>query len=101
MPLTSQRSEIRPGSRLFCTAAPDLAPRTPRTPGEFGGGLLDRVVLQTEDGQITAPEPGWTGVVMLELAWETVRLREYPDRPGRLDCLFLWETEPKARDFSS
>ena len=37
----------------------------------------------------------------MELAWETVRLREFPDRPSRLDSLFLWETEERARAFFS
>jgi hypothetical protein len=38
---------------------------------------------------------------MLELAWEVVRLHEFPNRPSRLDCLFLWKKEEVARDFHS
>jgi hypothetical protein len=44
--------------------------------------------------------PSWqpeVGHTLLEMVWETVRLREYPDRPSRLGCLFLWMSEAEAR----
>ena len=34
-----------------------------------------------------------------DLVWEVVRLREFPDRPSRLDCMFFWQTESDARNW--
>ena len=39
--------------------------------------------------------------VVSELVWEVVRLREFPDRPSRLDCMFFWQTESEARNWLS
>ena len=39
--------------------------------------------------------------VLSELVWEVVRLREFPDRPSRLDCMFFWQTESEARNWLS
>ena len=39
--------------------------------------------------------------VLGELVREVVRLREFPERPSRLDGIFLWQTESKARDWPS
>jgi hypothetical protein len=36
-------------------------------------------------------------LILLEFACETIRLREFPHVPSRLDCLFLWEEERDAR----
>ena len=34
---------------------------------------------------------------ILEIAWELVRMREFPSRPCRFDALFLWPDEASAR----
>lgn len=96
-------TEIRIGSHLFCTAAMELIPGTLLKPGNFRQRLLDRIVIQVQahPRRVTVPDPARTGSSLLELAWETVRLREFPHRPSRLDCLFLWRKEETARDFHS
>lgn len=81
---------------MFCTAAPNLALGTLLLPGEFGRRQAERV-LYTKAGV----DPAWAGVALMEMTWEVVRLREFPERPSRLSCLFLWENEAQARDFYS
>lgn len=98
---TSPITPVASGSRLFCTAAPDLPAGAILKPGDFRQRMMDKIVLRLEEGEVIAPDPAETGVTMMELAWEVVRLREFPDRPSRLDCLYLWEREAKARDFHS
>ena len=50
---------------------------------------------------LTVPDAASMGSVLLEVAWETVRLREFPYRPSRFDCLYLWTDESIARRFNS
>ena len=88
-------TNIAVGSHLFCTAAPGLSIGTLLIP-EFGQRMLDWVVF-TQDGiEATGAIPS-----LLELTWEIVRLNEFPERPSRLQCLFLWQQESRARDFAS
>ena len=83
------------GSHLFCAAAPDLALGT-RLTADFGQRMLDWVVY-TQAGI----EPAGAIPTLLEMTWETVRLREFAHCPSRLQCLFLWESEDHVRDFAS
>ena len=47
------------------------------------------------DGQFVLELHG--DMALREVVWEMVRLREFPDRPSRLDSLFLWSDEEEAR----
>lgn len=87
-------SNLDVGSRLFCTAAPGIVPGATLAPGEFGRRQEVQVLYSA--GKLNS---GWAGASLLELGWEVVRLREFPHRPSRLDCLFLWLDEQVARDF--
>jgi hypothetical protein len=95
--------EISLGTRLFCTAACNLTPNTILEPGTFQQQVFDRLVIQvqTNPTQVIVPDAAWTGSIMSELAWEVIRLWEFPHRPSRLDCLFFWQGEEKARSFHS
>src|SRR5687768_5920872 len=89
---------IRVGSRLYLTAAPHLPRGTELSPGHWLPHL-ERMVLARRN-----PSDGldWAAELLhplLELACESVRLREFPHRPSRLDCLYLWADEAVARSW--
>lgn len=94
---------IQSGSELYCTAAPDLAPGTILRAGAFSDRLCRQVVVTVKKDpvRLEIPEPGMTGMALLELSWEYVRSTEFPELPSRLACLFLWPSEEQARDFHS
>ena len=98
-----ESDHIGVGSRLFCTAAPSLDVGVSLKPGDFQQRLMAVQVLAVEVKpiRILVPNPAMTGHALQELAWETVRANEFPDRPSRLSCLFFWRTEGQARDFHS
>lgn len=94
--MTSVVGDVGVGTRLFLTAAPNLAEGRELSPGHWLEHI-QRMVLarQSPEGRlIWGPE---VLHVLLELACETVRLREFPPRPSRLDCLYLWANEATAR----
>ena len=126
MPECSSPPAITVGSRLFHVGAPDIPEGTVLSDPYFGSRELNRPVLSRESRQgddlkayfnlgplaeqtfdLSAPRkvlcldgvhgPG----VLSELVWEVVRLREFPDRPSRLDCMFSWQTESEARHWLS
>lgn len=70
------------GSQLY-TAAPGIEIGTRLNGGHFRDTVEQGVV--TDHGSI------------LEIAWELVRMREFPSRPCRFDALFLWPDEVRAR----
>jgi hypothetical protein len=90
------------GTRLYGTAAPGLAAGTPLSPGEFGRRQLERVVVRVvPEAPRVISDPVWAAPTLLEMAWEIVRLREFPELPSRLNCLFFWMDEGAARRFHS
>ena len=82
MPTFSLES-IDVGSHLYLTAAPGIEIGTRLN----GGHFRDTV----EQGVVTDHSS------TLEIAWELVRMREFPSRPCRFDALFLWPDEVRAR----
>lgn len=121
-------TNIQVGSHLFCTAAPELVPDTLLTPGNYGQRLIQSVVLRIEKIEgaenikqfyegigvqlppdfdfnkprsVEKPDAHAASHALEEMILEVARLREFPDRPSRLDCLYLWEEEARARDFYS
>ncbi len=95
--------DIGRGSLLFWSAKSGLSPGTLVKPGNFQDHLIRQTLIevQTSPLTVTIPDAASTGSVLLEVAWETVRLREFPYRPSRFDCLFLWTDERVARRFNS
>lgn len=95
--------DIGRGSLLFWSAKSGLSPGTLVKPGNFQDHLIRQTLIevQTNPLTVTVPDAAATGSVLLEVAWETVRLREFPYRPSRFDCLFLWTDESVARRFNS
>ncbi len=116
--------DVVPGSRLFCAGEPGLAPGTVLPPGQFGrrqlakpiltlqetqgeglregfdlGPLADQVLDLSKPRRLSVVHPRQAVGVLGELIWETVRLREFPNRPSRLDCSFFWKDERAARDW--
>lgn len=112
------------GSRLFCAGEPGLAPGTVLPPGQYGrrqlgkpiltlqetqgeglregfdlGPLADQVLDLSKPRRLSVVHPRRAVGVLVELVWETVRLREFPHRPSRLDCSFFWTDEQAARDW--
>ena len=63
---------------------------------QFGQRMLDWIVYTKEGIEATGAISS-----LLELTWEVVRLHEFPERPSRFQCLFLWQQESQARDFAS
>ena len=82
MPKFSLES-IDVGSHLYLTAAPGIEIGTRLNGGHFRDTVEQGVV--TDHSSI------------LEIAWELVRVREFPSRPCRFDALFLWPDEVRAR----
>lgn len=95
--------DIGPGTHLFWSATSGLRSEAVVSPGDFETHLMRQVLIEVETDSfaVTVPDAAETGRVMLELAWETVRLREFPHRPSRFDCLFLWPELNAARRFDS
>ena len=95
--------DIGQGTHLFWSAKSGLRSGAVVRPGDFQTHLMRQILieLQTDSLAITVPNAAETGRVMMELAWETVRLREFPQRPSRFDCLFLWPEASAARRFDS
>ena len=84
------------GSTLYLTAAPDLLAGTEITSGYWRGEVSSWTLARSGSGGQQELTPEATHV-LLELAWEMVRLQQFPDRPRRLDSLFLWADEVAAR----
>ena len=95
--------DIGHGTLLFWSAKSGLSSGTLVKPGNFQDHLMRQplIEVQTSPLTVTIPDAASTGSVLLEVAWETVRLREFPYRPSRFDCLFLWTDERAARRFNS
>ena len=116
--------EITVGSRLFHVGEPDIPEGSVLSEPSLGSRELNRPVLsrqrrqgddlkayfnlgplaeQTFDLSVSRKVLCLDGIhgpgVLSELVWEIVRLGEFPDRPSRLDCIFLWQTESVARDW--
>jgi hypothetical protein len=88
--------------RLYGTAAPCLAAGTLLSLGEFGRRQLERVIVRVvPEAPRVIPDPLWAGPALLEMAWEIVRLTEFPELPSRLNCMFFWMDEGAARGFHS
>ena len=84
------------GTRLFLTAAPNLEIGARLTSGHWRKQVVNWPVTRSEaDGRFVLERLGHQA--LLEVVWEMVRLREFPDRPRRLDSLFLWSNEEEAR----
>jgi hypothetical protein len=84
------------GSHLFLTAAPDLPLGSRLSPGHWLPHVESMVVARRAPGDELIWEPDLAHI-LLELACETTRGREFPHLPSRLDCLFLWADESEAR----
>ncbi len=85
------------GTRLFLTAAPDLKTGARLTSGHWREQVVNWTVVRSEaDGRFVLEQP-LGHQALLEVVWEMVRLREFPNRPSRLDSLFLWSSEEEAR----
>ena len=95
--------DIDRGTLLFWSAKSGLSSGTLVKPGNFQDRLMRQTLIevQTSPLTVTIPDAASTGRILLEVVWETVRLREFPDRPSRFDCLFLWTDERVARRFNS
>ena len=95
--------DIGPGTHLLWSAKSGLRSGAVVRPGDFQTHLMRQILIevQTDSLAVTVPNAAETGRVMMELAWETVRLREFPHRPSRFDCLFLWPEASAARRFDS
>ena len=84
------------GTRLLLTAAPNLEIGARLTSGHWREQVVNWPVARSEaDGRFVLERLGHQA--LLEVVWEMVRLREFPDRPSRLDSLFLWSNEEEAR----
>src|SRR5439155_16195870 len=94
--MTTPRIEV--GSHLFLTAPPDLPVGSRLSPGHWLPRVESMVVARRGDGGELIWQPDTTHV-LLELACETTRWREFPHLPSRLDCLFLWADESEARSW--
>lgn len=96
-------NEIGPGTHLYWSAKSGLRSGAVVGPGDFRSRLIRQVLIEvhTDSLAVTVPDAAEMGRVMMELAWETVRLREFPQRPSRFDCLFLWPKASAARRFDS
>ncbi len=126
MPDLPSLPEIAVGSRLFHVGAPGIPVESVLSDPYFGSKQLNRPVLSRQRKQgddlkaffdlgplaeqtfdLSIPRPvicldQIEGPVLLgELVLEVVRLREFPDRPSRLDCMFFWQTESEARNWLS
>ena len=122
----SSLPEITVGSHLFIVGAPGIPAGSVLSDPAFGSKQLNRPVLsrqrrqgddlkayfnlgplaeQTFDLSVSRKVLCLDGIhgpgVLSELVWEVVRLREFPDRPSRLDCMFFWQTESEARNWLS
>ena len=120
----SSLPEITDGSHLFHVGAPGIPAGSVLSEPSIGSREFNRPVLSRQRKQgddlkaafdlgplaeqtfdLSVPRAvdcldQVQGVDVLgELVWEVVRLREFPDRPSRLDCTFFWQTEPVARDW--
>lgn len=95
--------KIGPGTHLYWSAKSGLCSGTVVRPGDFKNYLMRQVLIEVQTGSpaVTVPNAAETGRAMLELAWETVRQREFPNRPSRFECLFLWPEASAARRFDS
>ena len=95
--------DIGPGTHLFWSAKSGLRSGAVVKPGDFQTHLMRQILIevQTDSLTVTVPNATETSRVMMELAWETVRLREFPQRPSRFDCLFLWPEASAGRRFDS
>ena len=93
--------DIGRGTLLFWSAKSGFSSGTLVKPGHFQDHLMSQTLIevQTSPLTVTIPDAASTGSVLLEAAWETVRLREFPYRPSRFDCLFLWADEDLVRRF--
>ena len=65
------------------------------------GPLADHTFDLSQPREVGCLDPIRAMDVLGELVWEIVRLREFPERPSRLEGMFLWQTESKARDWLS
>ena len=84
------------GTRHFLTAAPNLEIGARLTSGHWREQVVNWPVARSEaDGRFVLEPLGHQA--LLEVVWEMVRLREFPDRSSRLDSLFLWSNEEEAR----
>ena len=122
----SSLPEITVGTHLFHVGAPGIPAGSVLSEPSLGSRELNRPVLSRQRKQgddlkayfnlgpmaeqtfdLSVPRkvlcldrihgPG----VVSELVWEVVRLREFPDRPSRLNCMFFWQTESEARNWLS
>ena len=122
----SSLPEITVGTHLFHVGAPGIPAGSVLSDPSFGSRELNRPVLsrqrrqgddlkayfnlgplaeQTFDLSVPRKVLCLDGIhgpgVLSDLVWEIVRLREFPDRPSRLDCMFFWQTESEARNWLS
>ena len=113
---------LQPGTRLFCAAAPDLAPGTMLSEGAFGRRVLHRPIVEStalrgddlarrfdlgpaaaarfdldQSRTILTADPLLALPVLVELTLEIVRQRVFPQRPSRLDCMFFWQDAALAQ----
>lgn len=95
--------DIGQGTHLYWSAMSGLRPGAVVRPGDFQAHFMHQVLIEVQSDSlaVTVSNAAETGRVMMELAWETVRLREFPQRPSRFDCLFLWPEASAARRFDS
>jgi len=61
----------------------------------FRQRILEKPVVVRNANTTTTRAP----IALLELAFELVRLREFPAMPSRFECLFLWDNEGWAREY--
>ena len=122
----SSLPEITVGTHLFHVGAPGIPAGSVLSDPSFGSKQLNRPVLSRQrrqgddlkayfnlgplaeqmfDLSVHRTVICLDGVhgpgVLSELVWEIVRLREFPDRPSRLNCMFFWQTESAARNWLS
>src|SRR5438105_15198181 len=84
------------GSQLFLTAAPGLEPGHELASGHWSSEVKRWPLARRGEDEVLILERDAIHV-LLELTWETVRLREFPNRPSHLDALFLCADEAPAR----
>ena len=119
-------SEITTGTHLFHVAERGIPVRSVLSRAAFGLRHLERPVLAKQPKQgdelkaffdmgpladetfdLSTPrevdclDQIRAKAVFGELVWEVVRLREFPQRPSRFDCMFFWQTESDARNWLS
>jgi hypothetical protein len=88
-------------SRYFKLGDDARVLRIVRDAADMGAGTL-RLLLLTEaliDLKTGSPSSDLLATAYMEVVYEEIRAAEFPERPSRLDCVFLLDAEEGAEQF--